>query len=425
MVDHYDRAELLYQQRRYDLALRELQQVLAAEPNDAYAHALRGMCLGQQGQSAAGLEALSTAIGLAPDIARFHYLRGYLLWDHGQFQQAHTAVSEALRLDPTDVDFYAARSGILYDQSQYKPALYAAEEGLKRNPEHQGCLTKRLLALLFLESAEYIAAETQAVLANEPNNPTAHAVAGWVALHQRRIAAAGANFQDALRLNPNYEWARLGMVETLKLRNPFYQVIRFLERRRVGWLRLFIIPHLWIFLVLMLVLVTAGKVICTAILTLDPYGRLIMTPEEQQVNRWHLAGLGSVCAGIAFILLGQNGGWLVLLSSLWLGTYCLWRLKQRYTQWYYPVWIGFLFGLTLVIDAWSIAAIWDGFPTQEKLSDVTAFIFGMGLILLMVLLSEFGLLIIGLTIRSLVQVFRQNSASKTSSTPIPPKSLEK
>jgi uncharacterized membrane protein len=143
------------------------------------------------------------------------------------------------------------------------------------------------------------------------------------------------------------------------------------------------------------------------------------------VNRWHLAGLGSICVGIGFILLGQNGGWLVLLSSLWVGAYCLWRLGQRYTQWVYPVWIGFLFAFTLVIDAWSLAAIWDRFPTQEKLSDVAAFIVGMGLIFLMVLLSEFGLLMLGLMVRSLVQVLHQNSASKNPSTPLPEKSLKK
>jgi tetratricopeptide (TPR) repeat protein len=425
MVDHYSRAELLYQQRRYDLALRELQQVFAANPNDAYAHALRGICLEQQGQTVAGLEALRTAIGLAPDIARFHYLSGYLLWGQDQFQQAQAAVTEALRLNPTDVDFYAAQSGILYDQKQYRLALNAASEGLKRDPEHRGCLNKRLLALLCLESAEYVAAEAQAVLASEPNNPTAHTVAGWVALHQRRIAAAGANFQEALRLNPNYEWARLGMIETLKLRNPFYQMIRFLEKRRIGWLRLFVVPHLWIFLVLMLALVATGKVICTAILTLDPYGRMIMTPEEQQVNRWHLAGLGSVGLGIGFILLRQNGGWLTLLSSLWLGAYCLWRLRQRYTQWVYPISIGFLFGLTLVIDIWSLAAILNGFLAQGKLSDVAAFLGGVGVVLLMVLITGFGLLMIGLMIGFLVQTFRKNSISKKSSNPLPSRSLRK
>ena len=45
MSPHYDRALLLYQQSRYDLAEQELRQALANEPNDAFAHALLALCL--------------------------------------------------------------------------------------------------------------------------------------------------------------------------------------------------------------------------------------------------------------------------------------------------------------------------------------------------------------------------------------------
>ena len=38
------RGQLLYQQSRFDMAEAELRQALAAEPQDAYAHALLALC---------------------------------------------------------------------------------------------------------------------------------------------------------------------------------------------------------------------------------------------------------------------------------------------------------------------------------------------------------------------------------------------
>ena len=48
MNPNLQRALLLFQQSRHDLAEAELRQSLASEPQDAYAHALLALCLSKR-----------------------------------------------------------------------------------------------------------------------------------------------------------------------------------------------------------------------------------------------------------------------------------------------------------------------------------------------------------------------------------------
>lgn len=73
MTAHYDRALLLYQQSRCDLAEQELHQALADEPNDARAHALLALCLCDRKDYPAAMREAEEAIHLGPDVPFTHY----------------------------------------------------------------------------------------------------------------------------------------------------------------------------------------------------------------------------------------------------------------------------------------------------------------------------------------------------------------
>jgi hypothetical protein len=48
---------------------------------------------------------------------------------------------------------------------------------------------------------------------------------GWTYLHSRDQRKALASFTEALRLDPSNDWARNGLIEALKARNPIYRAI--------------------------------------------------------------------------------------------------------------------------------------------------------------------------------------------------------
>jgi len=165
MASNFERSRLLYDQRRYDLAIQELQQALAINPEDASCHRLLALCFAQQKHDDAAIAQIDQAIHLSPNHAGGHYIKAGILRDQGKLVAARTAIAEALRLDPEDADSYARLAAIQYEQNQTKVALASAEQGLQLNAEHLGCMNLRLLALTQLGQLPKAEAGVQSVLA--------------------------------------------------------------------------------------------------------------------------------------------------------------------------------------------------------------------------------------------------------------------
>ena len=66
-MSQFQRAIILYQQAKYDLAEKELWRALAADPNSAEAHRLLSLTLNAQGKYSGALREARKAIHLAPD----------------------------------------------------------------------------------------------------------------------------------------------------------------------------------------------------------------------------------------------------------------------------------------------------------------------------------------------------------------------
>ena len=62
-------------------------------------------------------------------------------------------------------------------------------------------------------------------LERDPESGFSHANQGWNCLHQNNPKQALDHFREALRLDPELEYAREGMVEALKARNPVYRAM--------------------------------------------------------------------------------------------------------------------------------------------------------------------------------------------------------
>ena len=60
-------------------------------------------------------------------------------------------------------------------------------------------------------------------LARRPDDPLTHANQGWALLHAGQPRQALEHFREALRLNPDLDWAKAGIVEALKARNFLYR----------------------------------------------------------------------------------------------------------------------------------------------------------------------------------------------------------
>jgi tetratricopeptide (TPR) repeat protein len=225
MSAHLDRARLLLAQSRPLDAERESMLALADQPDDPQALAFLALSQIEQGKGDEALEAARDAVGLAPQEAFFHYVHAHVLRNMDRTDDAFRAVQEAIRLDPTDADCFALLSSIELARSSWPAALEAAENALTLNPEHVGAANLRAMALVRLGRKLEAKESVDYALDRAPEDAFSHANQGWNYLHQNRPRQAQEHFREALRLEPNLDYAREGMLEALKARNPIYRAM--------------------------------------------------------------------------------------------------------------------------------------------------------------------------------------------------------
>jgi len=218
-----ERAGLLLEQERYELAEREVRGVLAEEPENPIAHSWLALCLSEKEQHKEALAAAKEAVGLAPDDAYTHYILARILSADGKLKDALPSIEESIALDPDNADGYAVHAELLLRLERPAESLEAAERGLTVDPEHIACNNLRAAALVRLGRRAEAGATIRGALARNPENPATHANMGWTLLHQGKPKEAMEHFREALRLDPTSDWARAGIVEALKARNFIYR----------------------------------------------------------------------------------------------------------------------------------------------------------------------------------------------------------
>jgi len=323
MSAHIQRAQLLLHQSRYELAEQELRQALALEPDHPVAHALLALCLARQKKFADANREARSAIHLSPDSSFCHYALADVLQEQEKLKEANAAIDEAIRLDPEEADYFAAKAGIVYGMRRWADALAAAEKGLELDAEHVACTNLRAMALIQLGRKAEAGATIGTALARDPENAVTHANQGWALLQQGEHRRALEHFREALRLNPELEWAREGIVEALKARHFFYRIMLqyFFWMSRLGrgaqWgiiigayvlSRFLSGPLLWLYVAFAL-MTWLSPALFNLLLRLNRFGRLALSRDQIVASNW--VG-GCLLLGLAFLGVG-----LVTGRSLW------------------------------------------------------------------------------------------------------------
>jgi len=345
MSPNLQRALLLYQQSRFEQAEPELRQALGADPDDAYAHALLGLCLAHREKFDEATQEARQAIHLAPDLAFSHYALANVLHDRRRYDDAVSAINEALRLEPEDADFCALLSQIRLDQRNWPAGLEAAERGLQFDPGHVACTNLRAIALVKLGRKAEAGATIDAALARNPDDAITHANQGWAYLEQSDPKKALEHFREALRLDPTNEWARAGIVEALKARNIIYGLMLryflwmsklstaaqwgviiggyFLNRALTSAAKAnpdlapWLLPIRILYMVVLLLTWTADPLF-NLLLRVNKFGRLALSEEQTTASTWFGATVFLALASLALcFVFGFNS--IFLMSALVFG----------------------------------------------------------------------------------------------------------
>lgn len=223
MNNHLTRARLLMQQHRFSLAEEQLRLALMEGSESSTAHALLSLCLLERDQFDEATREAAQAIHDAPDEALGFYAMAVVLKKRNRLPDALTAIGDAIRLEPWNSSHFHVLAAIEAQRYRWKETLAATEQGLACDPEDIGCNNLRAIALVNLGRKAEAGQSIDATLSKNPEDAVTHANQGWTLLHQQQPRQAMAHFREALRLEPNLEWARQGVIEAMKARFFLYR----------------------------------------------------------------------------------------------------------------------------------------------------------------------------------------------------------
>jgi hypothetical protein len=147
-----------------------------------------------------------------------------VLYDRNRYREAKAAVGESLRLDPENPAYFFLRGAMSADEHHWQEGLNDADAGLALDPEHEGCLNLKARCLVKLGRDSHAGVTLESALQRNPDNAHTHANQGWRLLEAGEHKRALEHFREALRLDPELDWARAGIVEAMKARHFIYRI---------------------------------------------------------------------------------------------------------------------------------------------------------------------------------------------------------
>ncbi len=308
---------------RYADAESAFKEALAQEPNDAFTlHHLAACQLHQPRRQRDALATIDSAIANEPNDADHHVLRSYILSTLDRPKDGLLAARTALGLEPTHTGAFTAEAQAHLQMEQWPLAEQSARQALALDAENSAAANQLASALRLQNKLGENAAHLAGMLARDPEDPFTHANAGWTALQRGQHRDAETHFREALRLDPDFESAREGLLTSFRARSPIYRAYLrycfFMQRLSSGsrWaviLGLYFgvkvagkIPggHILVALYMLFVLwVWVAKPIGNFFLLFDSFARYALRPAEK---REALIVGGGLLAGLVILIAGAS-----------------------------------------------------------------------------------------------------------------------
>lgn len=220
-------AQQLLEVGRAQDAIKPLTAALAQDPqNTAAMHLLAHTQLQLDNQQEAQ-RLLRDVLTLTPDDDDAHHLLGltYLQGDGKDIKIAEQHAHESLRIHPNSAWHHGLMAQIHVLREQWEQVLHWADRGLALSVEDTDCLNLRAHALTKLGRFAEARSVMDETLRQSPDDDWSHANQGWSLLNQNKPKKALVHFKESLRLHPGNEWAKAGLVEALKAKNPIYRLL--------------------------------------------------------------------------------------------------------------------------------------------------------------------------------------------------------
>jgi len=222
----FGRGLILLEQRRYDQAELYFREAIGLDPERSSLYYQLAVSQALQSQIETALKTLDEALRLEPTTSNYFAYRSSLLALLERPMESLEAASEAISLDPFSSYAFLSQAYSMKAFGDWQSAENAVRQALDRDPDYLEA--SKLLAYLLRMQNRIGEASGQILqtLSRHPEDPESHAEAGWIALEQDDNSQAEFHFLESLRVDPGNMDARSGLIESFRMRSPFYSSFR-------------------------------------------------------------------------------------------------------------------------------------------------------------------------------------------------------
>ena len=233
------RGNLLREQGRNTEAEQYFQEAIAEQPSTAIGYSNLAFCYAHwAGHSPKALNTIDRAISLDPNQAPFFAIRAWILVNLDKYPDAIHVATQALTLDPENILALNAQTRAYIGLHDWKLAEAHAHHVLTLAPRNENAANFLALALRQQGKLQESETVTANLLAQVPESTLTQVNAGWSALQAGDHRRANRHFLEALRLDPNCDYARRGLQHSFNSRvwiyRIYYHFIAWLSRHRKG-----------------------------------------------------------------------------------------------------------------------------------------------------------------------------------------------
>ena len=258
MGKHLERAEILLELDKYDLAEKELRQEIVENPDSDLAHGSLARCLiNQRKLGADTLQIVEYALSLNPENDWLHYLLAVYWHMSGDFNRAQTAIGVSIELEPNSSLYFDTLARILYDQgndkfithrrrvlliilvcsrgvlwpigwavsatfksywlrSYLQPVFAPLEKSLSLDPEYLSAINLQTQLLIQTNRSHRALDSSFYALRIDPSDSIAHRLHAQTLLRLGKYTAARDHFQSALSIDPSSTESKDGLLEAVR-----------------------------------------------------------------------------------------------------------------------------------------------------------------------------------------------------------------
>jgi len=328
----YQQIQNLINRDKIDMALKMISAALADYPDSDELHSLQASAYVKIKDFKKAQQAINTGIGLNPENDYLFYLNAHVALEYDNYKAAEEHIDQAIGLNPYSATFFGTKAMIFINQKKYTEAIEAAMDGLDLDPEDPMCNNMLSMAQTRAGLSGEAFNRLENMLADDPENELTQANTGYYYLRQGDPRKAKEHFAAALNSDPEYEFARTGMLQAIKSTNWFYRKLLQFSY----WLDEINSKYRWGFIIGLVLIVKVIPILSLPylifvfwtwftgpfsdmIIYFDKYGRFLMKARTIMLTRVNIAVLMlAILSLIAGLVL--HGSFLLLAFSFLLTT---------------------------------------------------------------------------------------------------------